>query len=95
MHTSSSGQALDGQVFAKLAILEIIPLKIGFPVAIGLELIHHHRAMLSTMSSQVSLSIAIDIETARHQSSGHGLLPDSGAHHLALPLDVARETHIH
>jgi hypothetical protein len=66
-----------------------------FPVPVGLELIDHHRAMLTAMSSEISLTVAINIETPRRHSSGHGLFPDSGVNQLALPLDVARETDIH
>ena len=88
-------KAVNGQVFAKLSVLEVVPLKVLLPVSVGVELIDHHCAMFSAMSLQVTLAIAIEIETARHQPSRHRLLPDSGANHLALPLDVARQTYIH
>jgi hypothetical protein len=46
--------------------------------------------MLSTVTSEVALTVAIDIETAGYDSSGHGPLPDTGVNYLPLPLDVAR-----
>ena len=83
------GEAIDGQVFSKLTVLEVLPIKVVFPVSVGFELIHHHRPVLSTMSSEVPLSVSIDIEAARHHPSGHRPLPDSGVNYPALPLDVA------
>jgi hypothetical protein len=44
------GKAVYCQVLAKLSILEVVPLKVILPVAIGIELIHHHCAMFPAMS---------------------------------------------
>src|ERR1700688_1815230 len=62
------GKAIDGEVLAELTILEIMPLQLLLPVAVGIELIDHHGAMLSAVPCQVSLSVAVEVETQRHYS---------------------------
>jgi len=41
---------------------KVVSLKICLPVAIRLELIDHHGAVLSTVPREIALSIAIEIE---------------------------------
>src|SRR5271165_5699790 len=89
------GEAVNRKVLAKLSVLEVVLLKVILPVAIGVELIHHHRAMLPAMPLQVPLAIPVEIETASHHPTDHRLLPDSGVNDFALPHDLTRETYIH
>jgi hypothetical protein len=44
------GKAFHGQVLAKLTVFKVTTLKVGFPMVIGVKLIHHHRAVLSAVS---------------------------------------------
>jgi len=43
-----------------------MPLKVRLPVAIRVELIHHHGAVLSSVPSEIALAITVKIKTARH-----------------------------
>jgi hypothetical protein len=88
-------KTINGQILAELPILEIVSLKVCFPVAIGVELVHHHSSVLTTVPREISLAVAVDIETSHHHPSRHRSLPDRGAHHLALPLYIARKTNVH
>ncbi len=89
------GKTIDGQVFAELTILKVMSLQLLLPVAIGVELIDHHGAVLSAVPCQISLSVAVEVQTPRHHPAGDRLLPDSRAHDFALPFDIARKTDIH
>src|ERR1700742_533610 len=60
------GKTIDCQVLADLAILEVVTLEVCLPVAIGVELIDHHRTMLSTVACEIALPITVKIEAARH-----------------------------
>ncbi len=88
-------KAIDCEVFAELAILEVVTLEVRLPVAIGVELIDHHRTVLSAMAGEIALAVAVKIETARHHPTGGRPLPDSGMDHLALPLDIDWKADVH
>jgi hypothetical protein len=88
------GQPIDGEVFAKLAGLEVVAAKIRLPVSIGLQLINHDCALLSTMATKVSLPIAVQVEPARHDSAADRVFPDCGTNHPALPFHITRQTDI-
>jgi hypothetical protein len=47
------------------------------------------------VSGEITLSIAVDIEPARHDPIGHGRLPYGGMNNLSLPFDIARKSHVH
>src|SRR5580698_9149020 len=87
-------QTIDCQVFAELAVLKVMSLEIRLPVAIRVDLIHHHGAVLSAVSRKITLSIAIEIQPARHHSARYWPLPDSGVNYLALPCYVAWKTDV-
>jgi hypothetical protein len=88
-------QAIDRQVFAELAVLEVVPLEESLPIAVGVELIHHHGAVLSAVSGKIALSVAVEMEPARHHPAGYGLFPDSGADYPALPCNVTWKSDVH
>ena len=89
------GEPIDSEVLAELAILKVLPLQVLLPVAIRVELIHHQGAVLPAVSCEVPLAIAIEIETSRHHLARDRSFKNSGAHHLALPRDIARQPDIH
>jgi hypothetical protein len=50
--------------------------------------------MLSTVSGEVSLAIAIYIQPADHTPALHGLLPNGSVNRLAPPGDIAWKTDV-
>jgi hypothetical protein len=88
------GKTLDGQVLAELTVFEVIPLQLVLPVAVGIELIDHHSAILSAMAAQISLPISVNIEAPHHHPAGNWLFPDGRIDDFSLPLDVAWKTDV-
>src|SRR5579871_4217606 len=89
------GKAIDGEVLAELAILEVVTLELRLPISIGLELIDQHSTMLSPVACKIALTITVKIETARHHPASYGSLPDGSVHHFALPFDIGRNADIY
>ena len=62
-------KSLDGEVFSELAEDKVIASEKAFPVVIGVHLIDKNGALLPTMTGEIGLRIAIDIELAHHSPS--------------------------
>jgi hypothetical protein len=88
-------QALDGEILSKLPVLEVMPLKVLFPMAVRANLVDHHCAMLPAMARKVSLAVTIEIESPRHHPSSYRPLPDRRPDYLALPSDILRKSDIY
>jgi hypothetical protein len=58
------GQAHHCEVLAKLSECKIVTAELSLPVAIGIHLIHHHRAAFASMPGYIALSVALHIQTA-------------------------------
>jgi hypothetical protein len=64
------------------------------PIPIGIGLIDHDGAMLTTMALEIPLAIAIQIQSPSKETMRYGAFPDCGADQLALPFDLARKANI-
>jgi hypothetical protein len=58
-----------------LAEGEIAPLQFTLPVVIRIHLVDKHSAVLSTVTGQITLCVAIDVKPPNQAPSLHGLLP--------------------
>jgi hypothetical protein len=63
-------------------------------MAVGVELIDHHGAMLSAVTSQIALAVAINIETT-NQAVSHRLFPNGCVDGCSAPGNIAGETNVH
>ncbi len=88
-------KSLDGEVFSELAEDEVITSEKAFPVVIGIHLINKNGALLPTMTGEIGLGVANNIELAHHLSSRNWTFPDRGTDSLTVPCHVARETDIY
>jgi hypothetical protein len=88
------GQAIDGEVLPELTVGEVAPPQVPLPVAVGLDLVDEHGALLSAVTLRVALPVAVDVQAADHPAPVHRLLPDPGGDGLALPLDLTWQAHI-
>jgi hypothetical protein len=78
-------KSFNREIFSELAELEITAPEEMLPVAVRLPLVDKHGALLSTMTGEISLRIAFDIQLAHHPSPCHS---------LAVPRDFTRKADI-
>jgi hypothetical protein len=64
------------------------------PIPIGIYLIDKYGPVFAAMARQVSLSVAVYVETAYHARAFNRRLPYAGMDRLVLPGDVARQPNI-
>src|SRR5450756_1198941 len=76
-------QTVHRKVLAELSILKLTQLKLCLPVAIRVELIHHHGTLFSAVPRKIALAIAIQVQTAGHHLARDRDLPYPGPHDLA------------
>jgi hypothetical protein len=73
---------------------EIAPLQFPLPVAVRIHLIDKDSPVLAAVTSQITLSIAIDIEPPHQAPSVDRLLPDRRIDCLSAPWHLAGKTHV-
>ncbi|VTZ25791.1 hypothetical protein MPC1_260012 [Methylocella tundrae] len=89
------GQAVNGKILAELPVGEIVSTELASPVVIGVDLIDEDGSVLASVSGEVSLPVAVDVETTRHASPLNGPLPNGGVNSPSAPVDIARQTDVH
>src|ERR1700722_16034494 len=87
-------QALDREVLAELSVNEVVAPQFFLPILIGVDLINENSAMLTAVSGQVALPIAIDVETPDYTRPLNCCFPNRGVHDLPLPCDIPRQPHV-
>src|SRR5271169_3128842 len=88
-------KSLNGEVFSKLPVDEVITSEKTFPVVIGVHLINKNGAVLPSVTGEIGLRVTIDIELAHHSPSRNRRFPDCGSDSLAVPCHVARKADIY
>src|SRR6476619_2748945 len=82
------GQPADGEVLPEVARLQVIAAQVVAPVVLRLGLVDHDGALLSAMPREVTLAVAVDVETTRHHRPLDRRLPDTGVNSLAVPRHI-------
>jgi hypothetical protein len=85
------GKSFNREIFAELAETKITPTQKTFPLMIGFHLVDKHGALLSAVTSEVSLPVTINIELPHHAPPFDGKLPDLGSHSFAVASQFARK----
>ena len=88
-------EAFDGEVLAELSVGEVVASELPLPIAVGIDLIDEHRAMLAAVGEAVRLIVAVDVDVPDHPRAVHGLLPDRGPDGLPVPLHLARSSDVY
>jgi hypothetical protein len=88
------GQAVDCKIFAKLPEHKNRRGQGEPPSSDRGCLVPHDRAMLSSVSGKISLSVAKNVQTADHHSTLHRLLPDTGVYRLSPPCNVSGNSYV-
>jgi hypothetical protein len=89
------GQALYGKVLSELPEREIISLQLTFPESVRIHLINKYRTVLSTVTRQVALSVALDVEPPNQATALNRRLPHGRIHGLPVPGEFLRTTYVH
>src|SRR3954468_19727227 len=74
---------------------EVASCKLTFPVAVRLDLVDEHRALLTTVSGQVALPVTVDVEPAYSTRPSDGVLEHAREHRLASPGHVLGHPDVH
>jgi hypothetical protein len=64
-------------------------------VAIRFGLVHENGALLTTMASQISLTVSVDIQPADATATMHWIFPDRGMYGAAFPHNVLWKSDVH
>ena len=88
------GQPLDGEVFAELAVLEVVTAEPPSPEFVGLALVDKHSANFAAMAVEIALPVAVDVQLADHLRPLDGILEDSRVDGPAVPGNVLRHSDI-
>ena len=88
-------KSVDSEVFSELAVGKITPAQKAFPVMVRVHLINKNGALLPTVTGEIALRIAVDIELAHHSPSRNRRFPNRGTDSFAVPCHVAWKTDIH
>src|SRR4029079_13660910 len=72
------GKTGDGEVLAELPGNELVSAQLLFPVAIRLELVDHHRPLLTAVATEVTLAVAVEGEPSPHHRARGRCLPGAG-----------------
>src|SRR5262249_27651982 len=87
-------QSVDGEVLAELAVDEVAPSELAFPVAVGVELVDEDGAVLAPVAGEIALAVGLDVELAHVSWANDGILVDAGKDGLPLPGHVPRQADV-
>jgi hypothetical protein len=89
------GKSFDGEVLSKLAERKILAAQKALPVMVGIHLVDEYGTLLSSVTRQIGLCIAVNIESAYHSPSIHWRFPDGRSDCFTVPRHVAWKADVH
>ncbi len=87
-------QAVHREVLPELAVDEVVAAELGLPVPVRVDLVDEHGPVLPAVAGQVTLPVAVDVQSAHGHRAVDRLLPDRGADRAAAPFDVLRHADV-
>src|SRR6266700_4933487 len=84
-------QTLHREVLAELSKHEVLSPELPFPIAIGIDLVDENGPVLATVTLQISLAIAVDVQPPDLTATPDRVLPNGRAHGFSFPLNFARQ----
>src|SRR6516164_3933723 len=88
-------QAVHREVLAELSKHEILSPELPFPITVGIDLIDENGPVLATVTLQISLAVALDVQLPHLTATADRVLPNGRAHGLPFPWDFAWQTDVH
>jgi hypothetical protein len=82
------------EVLTELAVDEIVALKLVAPIAVRVELIDVHGALLAAVPGAIALSVPVDIHPSDLARTLHCLFPYPGEDGPSVPTDFARHSDV-
>jgi hypothetical protein len=77
-----------------LSVDEVVSSELALPVPIGVDLVNEHRALLSAVSREIALTIALDVQLADAAGADDGVFEDAGENRLPPPVHVLRHADV-
>jgi len=87
-------EPFDGEVLAELSVDEVVSSELPFPVAVSVDLVDEHGALLAAVPREIALTVAVDVELAHAPRTGDGVLEDAGEDGPPLPRHVLRQADV-
>src|SRR5262249_7126416 len=87
-------EPLDGEVLAELAVDEVASPELPLPVAVGVELVDEHGALLPSVAAEIALAVAVDVEPSHPARPVDGVLEHAGEDGPPLPGHVLRHADV-
>jgi hypothetical protein len=88
-------KSLNSEVLSELAEDKIVAAQKALPVMVRIHLVDEYGAVFPSVTRQIRLRIALNIECAHHLSSLNWTFPDRGADSLTVPCHVTRKADIY
>src|SRR5262250_910747 len=88
------GHPVDREVLAKLPVSEIASTQPLLPIPVRLDLIDKDRPLLPSVTREIRLSVAVDVEPPHHPPALDRILPDRGTNGPPPPGEVARKADV-
>src|SRR5262249_17840721 len=89
------GQSVDREVLAELSVDEVAPLQLLLPMAVRFDLVDVDRALLTSVSAQIALTVSVEIQSPNATTPAHRIFPDRRVNGAPLPRDVAWKPDVH
>jgi hypothetical protein len=82
-------KSLYGEVFSELTKTKVVSAEKALPVVIGVHLVDEYCALLSTVTFEIALRVAVNVQLSHHSPLRNWSLPDRGSNGFAVPRHVA------
>src|ERR1700751_6318849 len=83
-----------GKILSEYTQRQLPIRQFALPIFVGSDWITVDRLMLASMDSQISLSIAVQVQLAEPDAPAHRLLVDPGGYHSAAPDHFSRQARV-
>ncbi len=82
-------EPVDGEVLTELAEDEVVAVELLAPIAVRVELVHVHGALLAPVPGEIALAVAVDVQPSDQTRTLDCFLPDPREDRPPLPPDLS------
>ena len=88
-------QTVHREILAELPEYQVLSPQLPLPIAIRIDLVDENGAMFATVTLQISLAVAVDVQPSYLAATPDRVFPHGRAHGLAFPFNFARQADVH